>query len=83
MLTNHGVINSISSKNDYFEAKEKLEDLKVWDYFVFPSIEWKPKGPLVKNLISNMQLRPENCLFIDDNISNLKEVQFYCLILIL
>ena len=78
LLTNHGVINSISYKNDYFEAKEKLEDLKVWDYFVFPSIEWKPKGPLVKNLISNMQLRPENCLFIDDNISNLKEVQFYC-----
>ena len=28
LLTNHGVINSISSKNDYFEAKEKLEDLK-------------------------------------------------------
>lgn len=76
-LTNRGIINSIASKNNYEEAKQKLLEIGVWDYFVFPSINWLSKGEMVKNIINKAQLRAENVLFIDDNMLNLQEVQWY------
>jgi len=76
-LTDCGVINTICSKNDYEPVKERLTELGVWDLFVLPSINWEPKGARVKSLLKDLSLRPANALFIDDNISNLKEVQYY------
>ena len=73
-----GIINSICSKNEFDKAKAELEALGIWDYFVFPVIDFVPKGMNVKSIIENMQLRDENCLFIDDNDGNLNEVAFYC-----
>lgn len=76
-LCEHGIINSISSKNDFDNAKAKLIELGLWDYFVFPSINWNPKGESVKQIIEDCQLRAANVVFIDDNPSNLKEVEYY------
>jgi FkbH-like protein len=77
-LTDRGIINSICSKNDFEQAKAKLTAFGVWDLFVFPSIDWEPKGIRVKKIIDDMQLRAENVLFVDDNINNLKEAEFAC-----
>lgn len=77
-LTDIGIVNSICSKNDWKRVQAELESNNVAYYFVFPSVNWEPKGPRVKQLISDMQLRPENVLFLDDNPSNLGEVQHYC-----
>lgn len=76
-LTDRGIINSISSKNDFETAKQRLLDLGIWDYFVFPAIAWTPKGECVAEIIKNCQLRAANVLFVDDNVQNLKEVEFY------
>ncbi len=76
-LTSRGIINSISSKNNFEDVKVKLEQVGVWDYFVFPVINWNPKGDNVRFIIESCQLRPVNVLFIDDNISNRKEVEHY------
>ncbi|GGF46329.1 hypothetical protein [Echinicola rosea] len=76
-LSKRGIINSIVSKNDYDVAKQKLQELGVWDYFVFPAIDWSPKGVLIRNIIENCQLRSPNVLFLDDNHSNLEEARFY------
>ena len=76
-LTRRGIINSISSKNDYESAKSVLEKAEVWDYFVFPSIDWAAKGQNVRNVIEQCQLRAPNILFIDDNVGNRKEVEHY------
>ena len=76
-LTDRGIINSISSKNDFDSAKQKLIDLQIWDYFVFPCIAWTPKGECVADIINNCQLRAANVLFVDDNVQNLREVEFY------
>ncbi|MGN0613645.1 MAG: HAD-IIIC family phosphatase, partial [Porcipelethomonas sp.] len=75
-LTDRGIINSICSKNDFEKVKNKLVEMNIWDYFVFPSIDWTNKGERVKNIISDMNLRPVNCLFVDDNVNNLEEAKF-------
>src|SRR5207248_9165328 len=58
-------------------AKETLHRAGIWDYFVFPSISYEPKGKRVAEVIQNASLRPENVLFIDDNVLNLEEVRFF------
>lgn len=77
-LTDIGIVNSICSKNDPEPVMEYLKDRDLAQYFVFPSVNWNPKGARVKNLISDMQLRPANVLFLDDNPSNLGEVIHFC-----
>ena len=76
-LTDCGIINSICSKNDFGPAKVKLQDLGLWDYFVFPSINWDGKGSQIQDKIDKMALRPVNVLFLDDNPSNLGEAKHY------
>ncbi len=77
ILTDRGIMNSIASKNDFQIAKDKLTSIGIWEYFCFPKISWEPKGNLIKEIIRDFQLRPENVLFIDDNKHNLKEASFY------
>jgi len=77
-LTDRGIVNSICSKNDFEPVKNKLTELGVWDLFVFPSVDWTNKGARIKQIIEDMQLRPVNVLFVDDNITNLKEAEFEC-----
>ncbi|MEZ8544026.1 HAD-IIIC family phosphatase [Vibrio splendidus] len=76
-LTKRGIVNSICSKNNYEEVKRLLQSKGIWDYFVFPEISWNPKGEAIKTMISDMSLRPDNVLFIDDNLGNLNEVEFF------
>lgn len=76
-LTDHGIVNTICSKNDEEQTECKLNELGINDLFVFKSINWSPKGQRISKLVQDMGLRPINCLFIDDNIVNLKEAQFY------
>ena len=77
-LTDIGIVNSICSKNDFESTTDYLEKNGLAEYFVFPSIDWSPKGQRVKQLIADMQLRPANVLFLDDNPSNLGEVAHFC-----
>jgi len=76
-LTNRGIINSIASKNNFEDVKNKLEELNIWNYFVFPSISWDSKYKMVEEIITQIHLRPNNILFIDDNHLNLEEVKYY------
>ena len=76
-LTGRGIINSIVSKNNFSQAQKKLQEIGVWEYFIFPEIEWEGKGKLVRRVIEKCQLRAENTLFLDDNHMNLEEVKFY------
>src|SRR5574344_287333 len=80
-LTVKGVMNSICSKNDYETVKAKFIDngfKQTWDYFLFPSIDWTPKGQRVKHIIEQINLREENVIFVDDSDLNLNEAKYYC-----
>lgn len=76
---NRGIMHSICSKNNYDKVRQtfynqNLED--VWNCFIFPSINWNPKGERIKEILNLSNLRAENTLFIDDNTINLNEVKF-------
>ena len=74
-LTDCGIINSVSSKNDDDKALTVLKELEIADFFVFNHINWENKGVQIEHKLAQMGLRPENVLFIDDNIRNLEEAK--------
>ena len=77
-LNRRGIINAICSNNDFAAVEQLLITAdRLWDEFVFPRIDWMPKGQTIAQLIDDMQLRPSNVLFIDDNVSNLREAEYF------
>jgi FkbH-like protein len=76
-LAQRGIMSSICSKNDMDKVRAVLEERDVWKYFIFPSINWEPKGQRLASLIEAIQLRPESVMFIDDNPLNLAEAKHY------
>jgi FkbH-like protein len=76
-LAKRGIVSSICSKNDFETIKAILVERGIWDYFIFPSINWNPKGPRLKQLVENVQLRPETVLLLDDNPQNLREAEHF------
>ena len=75
-LVDRGIMCAICSKNDMAPAQAALEAMGIWGMFVFPHIDWTPKGQAVAGMLAAMGLRPENALFLDDNHLNLEEVKF-------
>ncbi len=76
-LAQRGIMSAICSRNDHAEIERILRDRGLWDYFIFPSIDWSSKGPRLKQLIESVQLRAPTVLFIDDNPMNLAEAARY------
>lgn len=72
-----GLVHSIVSKNDLAPVEAKLTELGVRDLFVFLRVSWQPKGPIIKQLLEDMQLRAPNALFLDDNPINRAEALHY------
>jgi len=72
-----GIIHSVCSKNDLVKVKTILEELDIWDLFVFPAIDYTPKGPTVNKIIESCQLSQFNVLFVDDNDININEVKYF------
>ena len=77
VLNRRGIVNSICSKNDGAEARDRLDREDLWDEFVFTSVDWSPKGPRVARIIDDAQLRAENVLFLDDLALNRAEVRHF------
>ena len=74
-LARRGIVSSICSKNDHDRVAALLTGHGLWDYFVFPSIDWQPKGPRLARLVRDIGLRAPTILFIDDNPANLAEAR--------
>ena len=75
--TDAGIINSICSKNEQEPTIAHLKELGIWEHFVFASINWDNKGARLAHMIDSMALRPQNVLFLDDNVHNLQEAKHH------
>ncbi len=75
--TDAGIINSICSKNEPEPTIAHLKELGIREHFVFVSINWDNKGARLAHMIDSMALRPQNVLFLDDNVHNLQEAKHH------
>ena len=77
-LRKQGFILTISSKNTdnkvWMAMKKRKMILQKKD-FVNPKINWNDKGQNIQNIINELTLRPADCIFIDDNILEIKKVK--------
>lgn len=77
-LTDRGIVNSIVSRNHLEQARRRLKRFRLWKYFIFPQIDFVPKGPAIRDVVQQCRLRPENVLFIDDLPQNRHEARHHC-----
>ena len=73
-LARRGIMSSICSKNDHDAVRAILQQHGLWDYFIFPSVDWSPKGARVAAMVEAIGLRAPTVMFIDDNANNRAEV---------
>src|SRR5262249_7003492 len=59
-LAERGIISTICSKNDLEPVRDILKEHEVWDYFVFPSVNWGSKGPRLQALERGYPAPPRN-----------------------
>ncbi len=76
-LNRRGIVSAICSKNNSAPVEAALREQGLWERFVFPQIAFAPKGAMVAQIIKDAQLRPATVMFIDDNVTNLHEAQYY------
>ena len=75
-LDSRGVLHSISSKNDFQIAADKLKELGLFDYFLYPEINWNNKSLSVKKISENLNISLDTIMFIDDQQYELDEVKY-------
>lgn len=70
-LCRRGILSSICARSDLDPMQRLLRTFGLWDFFLFPSIDWSPKPARIERIIDAMQIAPASVLFIDDNGANL------------
>jgi FkbH-like protein len=74
-LDSRGIINSISSKNNHEEAELKLKEIGIWQYFVYPKINWEIKSKNILEIVNQLNIGLDSIIFIDDNEFERQEVK--------
>ena len=75
-LDNRGILQSISSKNDFELSKEKLQEFGLWDYFIYPHISWNAKSEAVADIAKCINIGIDTLAFIDDQEFEREEVKY-------
>jgi FkbH-like protein len=74
-LCRRGIMNSICSRNERTAVEEILVGTEIWEYFIFPSIDWSPKADRIAEIVEAVQLRAETVVFVDDHPANLAQAK--------
>lgn len=75
-LDERGILQSISSKNDYVPAMERLQAFGLNHYFLYPQINWGPKSNSIKKIREILNIGIDTFAFIDDQIFEREEIRF-------
>lgn len=74
-LDQRGIIQSVSSKNDFKPAMAVLEHLGVAEYFLYPQISWEPKSASVEQIAKSLNIGIDALVLIDDTNFERQQVQ--------
>ncbi|MBR6839592.1 MAG: HAD-IIIC family phosphatase, partial [Oscillospiraceae bacterium] len=73
-LDERGILNTVCSKNDEALAKTALEKFGLWDYFLYPKINWKPKSGNLLEISKLLNINIDTFAFVDDSAFERAEV---------
>ena len=73
-LDERGILNTVCSKNDEALAKAALEKFGLWDYFLYPKINWKPKSGNLTEISKLLNINIDTFAFVDDSAFERAEV---------
>ncbi|GCE50438.1 HAD superfamily phosphatase (TIGR01681 family)/FkbH-like protein [Thermosporothrix hazakensis] len=76
ILDSRGILHSIASKNDHTTAMQKLEELGISQYFLYPQIHWDAKSSSLKAIASALNIGLDTLAFVDDQPFEREEVAF-------
>ncbi|MEO5344046.1 MAG: HAD-IIIC family phosphatase [Gammaproteobacteria bacterium SHHR-1] len=77
LLDQRGIVQSIASKNDHDLAWEKLQQLGVDQYFLYPQIHWQSKAQSLQQIAQDLNIGIDSLAFIDDQAFERAEVAFH------
>jgi len=77
-LDERGILHSIASRNDPEIAQQKLIDLGLHEYFLYPQITWSDKAESVRAIARAINIGLDSIAFIDDEPFERDVVRFAC-----
>ncbi|MBV9787321.1 MAG: HAD-IIIC family phosphatase [Chloroflexi bacterium] len=75
-LDERGILQSVASRNDHDAAMDKLRELGLDEYFLYPQINWNPKSASVEKIAKSINIGLDTIAFVDDQPFEREEVQF-------
>ena len=73
-LDQRGILSSISSKNDPALAVDKMKEMGIEEYMLFPQIGWMRKSDGIRTIAEKLNVGLDTFMFVDDNQFELDEV---------
>lgn len=75
-LDRRGILQSVASKNDHDTAVAKLQEFGLYEYFLYPQINWNSKASSIKVIAEALNIGIDAFAFIDDQPFERAEVEF-------
>ncbi len=75
-LDARGILHSIASRNDQTTAEQKLQQFGLYEYFLYPQINWHAKSASLQEIAKELNLGLDTFAFIDDQSFEREEVAF-------
>lgn len=75
-LDNRGILQSIASKNSHKLAMDKLREMGLDQYFLYPQINWGSKSISIKEIVKSINIGMDTVAFVDDQSFERDEVNF-------
>jgi FkbH-like protein len=69
-----GILQSISSKNNFDDAILKLKEFGIDEYFLYPEINWNAKSLSISRIRENLNIGIDTFMFCDDQPFEREEV---------
>src|SRR5690554_3135807 len=76
-LDQRGILQSIASRNEHDVAMEKLKQLGIDHYFIYPQINWNNKSASIQSIVESINIGMDTIAFIDDQPYEREEVNFH------
>ncbi len=75
-LDRRGILQSIASKNEYEPTANKLKELGIFEYFLYPQINWGSKAESIRRIQDALNFGINTFAFVDDQQFERDEVRY-------